>query len=136
MPDEKKIILITEDEPSMLRILHDKLTEAGYKTFQATNGQEGLALALQHHPDLILLDILMPTTDGLTMMQRLREDPWGKTVPIIALTNVSPDTDAQLNAVIENQPAYYLIKSNNKLDDIVEKIADTLATTTPHNEGA
>lgn len=131
MVGQRKIVLITEDEPPMLRILTDKLTESGFETLQAKNGEEGLSLALQHHPDLILLDILMPKLDGLTMMNKLREDTWGKTVPIIVLTNVSADTDETLQAIIKTQPAYYFVKSNSKLDDIVEKVKELLYSVPP-----
>ncbi len=122
----KKIILITEDEPSMLHVLLEALTQNGFDTLQANNGGDGLKLALQKHPDLILLDILMPKTDGLTMMTNLRKDNWGKTVPVIILTNVNPDTNAILQSIVENQPAYYIIKSNTKLEHIVEKIQELL----------
>lgn len=127
MVELKKIVLITEDEPPMLQILTDKLTENGFESLQAKNGEEGLNLALQHHPDLILLDVLMPKLDGMTMMSRLRQDDWGKKVPIIVLTNVSPDTDETLQAIVKNQPAYYLVKSNTKLEDIVEKVKEILS---------
>lgn len=127
----KKIVLITEDEPAMLNILTDKLHESGFETLQARNGEEGLHLALEHHPDLILLDILMPKVDGMTMMKTLREDSWGKTVPIIMLTNVSADTDEALQAIVKNQPAYYLVKSNNTLEEVVEKVKEILFPTVP-----
>ena len=126
MQSQKKIILITEDEPSMLRILTDKLSENGFETIQAKNGQDGLALALQKRPDLIVLDILMPKMDGMMMLNKLREDSWGKTVPVIMLTNVNPDTDTDLQAIINNQPAYYFIKSDIRLDNLVEKIKDII----------
>lgn len=128
MDNQKKTILITEDEPAMLKILVDKLTESGFQTLQATNGNEGLQQALLHHPSLILLDVLMPQMDGMAMLNRLREDPWGKTVPVIMLTNVSADTNETLEKIVNTQPAYYFVKSNTKLEDIVEKIKDILSS--------
>lgn len=127
MADQKKLVLITEDEPPMLRILADKLTESGFETIQAKNGEEGLNLALSRHPHLILLDVLMPKMDGMTMLQKLRQDDWGKTVPIIILTNVSPDTNEMLQAIVDTQPAYYFVKSNTKLEDIAEKAKEILS---------
>ncbi len=134
MEGKKKIILITEDEPPMLNILTDRLSESGFETIQAKNGEEGLAMAIQHHPDLVLLDVLMPKLDGMTMMSRLRQDSWGKTVPIIMLTNVSADTDAMLQSVVDNQPAYYLVKSDTKLDEITDKIKEILYPTVKTGE--
>ncbi len=127
MDTKKKTILITEDEPPMLKILSDALTENAFDTMQAANGEQGLALALQRHPDLIIVDLLMPEMDGMTMMKKLREDAWGKTVPIIVLTNVNPDSNATLQAIVANQPAYYFVKSDMKLETIVEKIKEVLS---------
>lgn len=130
MTQPKKIILITEDEPPMLRILTDALTDSGFETLQAKNGQEGLNLALQKHPDLVLLDLLMPNMDGLTMIQKLRTDAWGKNVPVIILTNVSSDTDSIIETVVKTQPAYYFVKSDVKLEQIIEKI-NQIVTSSP-----
>lgn len=131
MDYRKKKILIIEDEPSMLAILNDKLIETGFETIQAQNGEEGLKLALQNHPDLILLDILMPKMDGTVTLNRLREDQWGKTVPVIMLTNVSPDTETSLKEIIKNQPAYYFVKSDIQLDTLMEKITEVLDASRP-----
>jgi CheY-like chemotaxis protein len=129
MNQPKKIILITEDEPPMLRILTDALMDSGFETLQAKNGQDGLALALEKHPDLVLLDLLMPNMDGLTMIQKLRTDGWGKNVPVIILTNVSSDSDPIIETVVKTQPAYYFVKSDVKLDQIIEKIKQIVTTT-------
>jgi two-component system, OmpR family, alkaline phosphatase synthesis response regulator PhoP len=128
MTDQKKVILIIEDEPPMLNILADKLDEDGFATLQARNGEEGLRLALQHHPDLILLDILMPKMNGITTIHKLREDTWGKTVPVVMLTNVSPDSNETLQEIIKSQPAYYFVKSDIQLTEIVEKVKEVLAS--------
>src|SRR5438876_10549070 len=102
--DNKKTILIIEDEPPMTQVLADTLSENNFETIQAKNGIEGLGLALEQHPDLILLDVLMPKMDGITMMTQLRQDDWGKIVPVDILTNVYPDTDETTKAIVSNQP--------------------------------
>ena len=77
-------ILIVEDEDSMLSALADKIRQAGFaESLIARNGEEGLSLALSEHPDLLLVDILMPKMDGMTMIKQLRKDAWGKEVKII-----------------------------------------------------
>ena len=131
MDNQKKVVLITEDEPSMLRILSDKLTESGFYVIQATNGQEGLQQALTHRPDMVILDVLMPKMSGMEMLNKLREDKWGHDVPVIMLTNVSADTNETLESIIKTQPAYYFVKSNTKLEDIVEKINDIFSSSLP-----
>src|SRR5690348_16588181 len=121
MQPQKQIVLITEDEPSMLNILADKFFQNGFIALTANDGQEGLRVALEKHPDVVLLDLLMPKIDGMAMMTKLRQDSWGKTVPVIILTNVSPDSDDIIKVIVDSQPAYYLVKSDVKLEEIVEK---------------
>jgi len=127
MPFKGQKILIVEDEGSMLNVLSDTFLTQGLNVVKAKNGEEGLNLALKNHPDVILLDILMPKMDGMEMMKKLREDAWGKTVKIIILTNVNPDSDVTIKNIVENQPSYYLIKSDVKLEDIVEKVTEVLS---------
>ena len=123
--DNKKI-LIVEDEESMLDAISDYLETQEFATLTARDGEEGLEIALKEHPDLILLDILMPKMDGMIMLQKLRVDQWGKTAPVIILTNVSPNANSVINSVLKNEPAYYLVKSDVKLEGIVDKIKEVL----------
>lgn len=128
--DNKKILVIeeVEDDTSLRNVLHDKFKLEGFGVLQAKNGEDGLATALREHPDIILLDIVMPVMDGLTMMKKLREtNEWGKHVPIILLTNLSADTDKINQAITDNEPAYYLVKSNYTVSDLVEKIRERLS---------
>ena len=126
----KKVFLIevVEDDTSLANVLQDKFKLEGFDAVMAKDGEEGLAVALSKHPDLILLDIMMPKMDGITMMKKLRNgDEWGKNVPIILLTNLSAD-DEKINwAIAENAPAYYLMKSNWTINDLVEKIRERLS---------
>ncbi len=117
-----KKILIVEDEPALLRVLSDKFTNEGFSILEAKNGLTGLKMALEEKPEVILLDILMPELDGMEMMRRLREaNAYGKNVPIVILTNL--DADEKITwAVAKDEPAYYLIKSNVDMDEIVEKV--------------
>jgi DNA-binding response OmpR family regulator len=123
---DKKKILIIEDEEEMQRVVSEAFENQGFTTLTANNGEEGLIVALREHPDLVLLDILMPKMDGMVMLQKLRLDEWGKAVPVIILTNVSPNASSVINSVLENEPAYYLVKSDVKLEGIVEKVKEVL----------
>lgn len=123
---DKKKILIVEDEESMLNALSDYLETQDFATLLARDGEEGLGIALKEHPDLILLDILMPKMDGMIMLQKLREDEWGKKAPVIILTNVNPNANTIINSVLQNEPAYYLVKSDVKLEGIADKIKEVL----------
>ena len=84
-------ILIVDDEPEMVRGLVDNLQFEGYQTLAATNGADGLQLALTEGPDLILLDIMMPRVSGWDVCQELRRR--GVQIPIIMLTARGEELD-------------------------------------------
>jgi CheY-like chemotaxis protein len=127
-------ILIVEDEDIIRQAYADELADNGFSVLAGKNGQEGLELARQYQPDLILLDILMPVMDGLTMMNTLRqEDAYGKKVPIILLTNLSAGEENIMKAITKSEPAYYLIKSDWNLSQVVQKIKDLLAQSVATN---
>lgn len=83
-------ILLVEDEPQMRRFLRVALEGSGYRYLEATTGGEGLALAIQHRPDVILLDLGLPDMDGLALMSRLRE--WSQT-PVIIISARGQEAD-------------------------------------------
>ncbi len=116
-----------EDEAAVSGVLRDNLENEGFEVFIATDGEEGLNMALKEKPDLILLDILLPKIDGTTVMQKLREDSWGKTVPIILLTNLEADAE-KMRRVAKDEPAYYMVKSAWKMEDVVAKVKEVLET--------
>ena len=121
----KKTILIIEDELPMLKALSDKFTLEGFEILEAKDGAEGLETAISKKPDLIILDIFMPVMDGKEMFEKLRSDAWGKTVPVIILTNLNPD-DKTLDQLMKNGPSYYFIKSKWKLEELVSKVKKEL----------
>ena len=99
-----KKILIVEDEASLRKALVEKFQREGFETFLAFDGVEGLDQAERIQPDLILLDIIMPKMDGMTMLKKLRESgDWGKQVPVIILTNLSSATLYYLHERVWNK---------------------------------
>ncbi len=120
-----KSILVIEDEKSLLKTLTRKFESEGFFVRGAVNGKEGLSMALEFHPDLILLDIIMPEMDGITMLKKLREDEWGKDVSVMILSNLSDDS--KIMTALENNTFDYLIKVNWSLDDLVKKVKEKLA---------
>jgi len=119
-----KKILIVEDEESFLFAFKEKIQGEGFEVLEAKNGEKGLELALKEHPDLILLDILMPVMDGMTMLKKLREDEWGKKAQVILLTNLS-DNEKTAQA-LELNTFDYLVKSDWNIKDVVVKIREKL----------
>jgi DNA-binding response OmpR family regulator len=127
---EKKKILIVEDEISMLRILLDTFKKENFSVVEARDGESAFSKALSEKPDIILLDILLPKIDGLSVLKKLRnENEYGKNVPVILLTNISPDREEINKVIAENDPAYYLIKTNWNIEDIVSKVKERLSRT-------
>lgn len=86
-------ILIIDDEPHIVELIRYNLEGAGFETFQAYNGNQGLALAQTEVPDLVLLDLMLPGIDGLEVCRQLRSDERLKSIPIIMLTAKSAEMD-------------------------------------------
>jgi DNA-binding response OmpR family regulator len=117
--EKKQSILIVEDEVSLRNALRDKLMREGFHVLEARDGEEGLEVALHEHPDLILLDIVMPKMDGMTMLDRIHADTWGKNVKVIVLTNLS-------DVGIAHATYDYLVKSDWKIEDVIAKVRERL----------
>lgn len=119
-----KTILIVEDEASLRNALRDKFLTEGFEVIESKNGEEGLKSALQNHPDLILLDIIMPVMGGLEMLGELRKDEWGKSAHVILLTNLSDNED--IAKAMENNTFEYFVKSDIKIEEVVKKVKEIL----------
>src|ERR1035437_2066440 len=115
--ENKKTILAVEDEKSLINAIIDTLHLKNFLTLSAKNGKEGVELALAKHPDLILLDLLMPEMDGMTAFKKIREDAWGSNVPVIILTNLNANNETFVEDVFKTNPAFFLIKADYKLAD-------------------
>ena len=86
-------ILIAEDDPEIRGVLADILSEDDYEVAVARDGQEALALALGHPPDLIVLDLKMPKLDGLEVCRALRAETRTQDIPVVVLTASSSESD-------------------------------------------
>ena len=117
-------ILIVEDDESLRNALCDKFIKEGFTVLKAQDGEEGLKMALQQHPDLILLDILMPKMDGLTMLRKFRETDKDKKVPVILLSNLSDVKD--ISEALSLGAKEYLVKTAWKLEDLVAKVNERI----------
>jgi CheY-like chemotaxis protein len=79
-------ILIAEDNEKNIKLFRDVLQLSGYETLEASTGEQAIELATRHTPDLVLMDIRLPGTDGLEALRRLREDERTAHIPVVALT--------------------------------------------------
>ncbi len=117
-------ILVVEDERPMRLILTNVFTKAGFKVFEAMEGESGLKIALAEHPDFILLDLLMPKMDGMKMLQELRGTEWGREARVAILTNFS--NPERVNEAMANNVGEFWIKTNWTLANLVKKVKKDL----------
>jgi DNA-binding response OmpR family regulator len=93
--DGQPVILAADDDPDIRELVAFRLERAGYTVLQAADGEEALALALEHTPDLAVLDVMMPKMDGFELVRRLRAEEATKRMPIIMLTARAQDSDVE-----------------------------------------
>lgn len=122
---QQKSILLIDDEQLSREAMIRKFTEEKFTVFEASDGAAGLALALQTHPDLIILDIILPQMGGFKVMENLRKDSWGEKVPIIILTNLTLDY-TNTPSVMKDYPLCYFEKVNTPLDKVIAKAKEVL----------
>lgn len=120
----QKKVLIVEDEEAVRRLIKAELEKRDFIVIEADNGETATQLAFQERPDLIMLDVIMPKMHGIEALQKLKEDSWGKSVPVILLTNFADDPAVQ--AAVTSGRASLLNKSETKLEDIIRMVEDRL----------
>lgn len=117
-------ILFVEDEPALQKALGDFLRAEGHEVISALDGEQGLAMMTREHPDLVLLDLIIPRLHGLTVLEKIKVDPVLNSIPVIVLTNVE-SSDA-VEKAIELGAKAYLVKANYRLEEVLEKISAIL----------
>lgn len=121
----KKKVLIVEDERSIVTALAAGFDRQEVEVLTALDGEEGLKVALKERPHLILLDLVMPIMDGITMLHKLREDDWGKDVKVIILTNL--DDQKKVADAVQHGVFDYFIKANWNIKEIIKKVQTELS---------
>ncbi|MFC2056458.1 two-component system response regulator [Chloroflexota bacterium] len=95
MKNTKKKVLVADDEPN-IRSLVKRVLEKEYEVLEAKNGEEVFELAIRHIPSIIFLDIMMPKTDGLTALNKLKNEKSTSSIPVIMLTGANHELNEQL----------------------------------------
>lgn len=121
---KEKSILVVDDEVDLRSVLEQKFAEEGFTVFTAPNGKEALNVALKEKPDMIVLDIVMPEMNGFEMLSELQKDEWGKSVPVIFLTNSS--SLETISKAVEFSSAEYIVKTDIGLDEIVKRVKERM----------
>lgn len=122
--DKKPTVLLIEDDLLLVKMYQTKFTLEGFNCLVANDGEEGLKLALENGVDFIILDIMLPKLSGLDVLEKLQQDPKGKEIPVVVLTNLTQQEEAQKALALGAKE--YLIKANLTPKDVVEKVRQYL----------
>jgi len=87
------LVLIVDDSPTDLHVMQQALEQGGFRTASAADGDEGIRLARELHPDLILMDIVMPGLNGFQATRQLASDPETRAIPVIMVTSKAQESD-------------------------------------------
>ena len=121
MADEnQKKILIVEDDEFLRSLTAKRLEKEGYHIEVAVDGENAVATLEKYHPDLILLDLLLPGLDGFEVLKKIRANEAVKATPVIVFSNLGQKEDIEKAKAIGVED--FLIKANFTLDDVVAKI--------------
>ncbi len=119
MNESAKVLLI-EDDQSLLKIYSNKLRNNGYDVSVATTGDEGLRKAQTDIHNIVLLDLILPGTDGFEVLKELKSHEKTKDVPVVILSNLGQEADIKRGE--ELGAVDYLVKSDVSLMDLVDKV--------------
>ena len=127
--ENRKKILIVDDDPVVRKVLSARLTSHQFQVVEAGSGSSGIALAREEHPDLILLDVVMPSEDGIQVCAALKQDSATEGIPIIFLTGLSCGLEPFKN--IGAQRNSWMFGKPYNPDELLKAIRQILEETTP-----
>lgn len=120
----KGTVLIAEDDALLLVTLQNQLEDAGYTVVSAHNGNEGIEQFEKHSPDAVVMDVMMPEKDGVTMLEEIRAKHPDSKTPFIVLSNAN-DMDYVARAMDQGAVAY-LLKSDRQIDSVVKLVDEKI----------
>lgn len=120
-----KKILIVEDDSFLQGLASSKLEKEGFTVFGAGNSDEAAKILDSETPDLILLDLVLPGTDGFGILKKIREGIKTKDTPVIVFSNLSDDED--IKKAKDSGATDYMVKSNFTLDELSDRIKELLS---------
>lgn len=125
-------ILLVEDDFSLRDIYSARIQADNHTVVTASDGEEALAVAMREHPDLIILDVMMPKISGFDVLDILRSTPETKTTKVIMMTALGQDSDRQRGEALGVNK--YLVKSQVTLEDVISSINEILGgNAAPHD---
>lgn len=118
-------IVVAEDDKLISASLCDALKAQGYDATPAYDGEEAVAKAKEIKPDLLLLDIMMPKLDGLSVLWEIKSNADTKNMSVVVLTNLG-DMET-ISKILEAGATDYLLKSDQSIDEVMKKVKDVLS---------
>ncbi len=113
-------ILIVEDEEILRKVLQEKFEEENFEVKVAVDGAAVAAVVKSWQPDLILLDIILPKKDGLSVLQELKADADLRSIPVIMTSNLGEDE--KIKQALKLGAVDYLVKTQHPVKEIIEKV--------------
>ncbi len=120
----RKKILIIEDDRFLRELIARKLSDEGFVVTEAMDGEEGLKMVREIKPDLVLLDLILPSIDGFEVLSQMKEDEKLKSIPVIILSNLGQKEEVEKG--LKMGAVDYLIKAHFTPGEITEKIKNNL----------
>ncbi|MCK5085034.1 MAG: response regulator, partial [Candidatus Pacebacteria bacterium] len=117
-------VLLVEDDDFLRKICKTKLEREGFDVSVAINGKEALKKIMEGDPQIVLLDIILPTMDGFEVLKRVKEDPSKSSIPIIMLTNLGQENEIEKGFKLGAED--YIIKAHLTVGEIIEKVKEIL----------
>ena len=128
---EKHRILLVDDEPSIVKMVGKRLEVEGFEVLVAMDGQEALAKAQAEHPDLIILDLMLPKLNGYEVCTMLKQDTRHQKIPVILFTAKTQDKDEKLGMECG---ANVFVRKPFRAPELLEKIRELIAASQPSGE--
>jgi two-component system phosphate regulon response regulator PhoB len=119
-PQHPKRILFVEDDDALAGVYLVRLQAEGFDVKRVANGEDALATAISYRPDLVLLDVMMPTVSGFDVLDILRNTPETANLKIIMLTALSQDSDSRRAEALGVDD--YLVKSQVVITDVIDRV--------------
>lgn len=117
-------ILLVEDDPILSRMYGEKFKNEGFEVLKALDGETGLNIALTEKPDYVLLDIMLPKLSGTDLLAKLRQNPKGKNIPVLVLTNLAEKEEEEKMRKLGVQD--YLVKAMQTPEKVVSVVKSHL----------
>ena len=117
---KKPLILLIEDDSLLIKMYKAKFIAEGFEVIVAEEGESGLKMALENPVNFVILDVMMPKLSGLEVLEKLRQDPKGKIIPVVVLSNL--DQEEKSKKALQLGAKEFLVKANFTPSQIVEKV--------------